>query len=246
MLSGYGLTETTGMGALMDPMHWTDNAIGDIPSSLEVKLVDFPDAGYYAKNNPPQGEIWLRGDSVVDRYYENEKETQDAFTSDGWFKTGDIGEWDKNGHLKLIDRKKNLVKTLNGEYIALEKLESIYRAATIVANICVYAATDKLKPVAIIVPAEPALKKLAKENGVEGNGLEDLVHSEKLNRIILKELQNAGRQGGLSGIEIIEGVVLADEEWTAANGLITAAQKINRKGILSKYQKEVDKAYSGS
>lgn len=246
MLGGYGLTETTGMGALMDPMHWTDNALGDIPSSLEIKLVDFPDAGYYAKNKPPQGEIWLRGASVIDSYYENEKETQEAITSDGWFKTGDIGEWDKNGHLRLIDRKKNLVKTLNGEYIALEKLESIYRAATIVANICVYAATDKLKPVAIIVPAEPALKKLAKENGVEGNGLEDLVHSEKLNRIILKELQNAGRQGGLNGIEIIEGVVLADEEWTAANGLITAAQKINRKGILSKYQKEVDKAYSSS
>ena len=133
------------------------------------------------------------------------------------------------------------------------------------ANICVYAATDKLKPIAIIVPAEPALKKLAKENGVEGNGLEDLVHSEKLNGIILKELQNAGRQGGLTGIEIIDGVVLADEEWTAANvstaliqclflvkylhmlqGLTTAAQKINRKGILSKYQKEVDKAYSST
>lgn len=125
MLSGYGLTETTGMGALMDPLHWTDNALGDIPSSLEVKLVDFPDAGYYAKNNPPQGEIWLRGDSVIDGYYENEKETEQAITSDGWFKTGDIGEWDKNGHLKLIDRKKNLVKTLNGEYIALEKVSLI-------------------------------------------------------------------------------------------------------------------------
>ena len=122
MLGGYGLTETTGMGALMDPMHWTDNALGDIPSSLEIKLVDFPDAGYYAKNKPPQGEIWLRGASVIDSYYENEKETQEAITSDGWFKTGDIGEWDKNGHLRLIDRKKNLVKTLNGEYIALEKV----------------------------------------------------------------------------------------------------------------------------
>lgn len=85
------------------------------------------------------------------------------------------------------------------------------------ANICAYAATDKLKPIAIIVPAEPALKKLAKENSVEGNGLEDLVHSEKLNSIILKELQNVGRQAGLTGVEIIDGVVLADEEWTAAN-----------------------------
>lgn len=86
-----------------------------------------------------------------------------------------------------------------------------------VANICVYAATDKAKPVAIIVPAEPALKQIAEKNGIEGNGLEDLVHSKKLNEIVLKDLQVTGRQGGLSGIEIIDGVVLADEEWNAAN-----------------------------
>lgn len=86
-----------------------------------------------------------------------------------------------------------------------------------VANICVYAAQDKNKPVAIIVPAEPALKKLAQQNGIEGNGLEDLVHSKKLNAIVLKELQNQGRTGGLAGFEMIEGVVLADEEWTPAN-----------------------------
>ena len=122
MLSGYGLTESTAMGALMDPAHWTDRALGDIPSSVEIKLVDFPDAGYYSTNKPPQGEIWLRGDSIIDQYFENEEETAEAITSDGWFKTGDIGEWDPNGHLRLIDRKKNLVKTLNGEYIALEKV----------------------------------------------------------------------------------------------------------------------------
>lgn len=122
MVSGYGLTETTAMGALMDPMHWTDNALGDIPSSIEIKLVDFADAGYYAANKPPQGEIWIRGDSVFDGYFENEEETKESLADDGWFKTGDIGEFDKNGHLRIIDRKKNLVKTLNGEYIALEKV----------------------------------------------------------------------------------------------------------------------------
>ena len=122
MLSGYGLTETTAMGAITDPMHWTDNALGDMPSSVEIKLVDYPDAGYYTTNKPPQGEIWMRGPTIIESYYENEEETKAAITSDGWFKTGDIGEWDSNWHLRLIDRKKNLVKTLNGEYIALEKV----------------------------------------------------------------------------------------------------------------------------
>lgn len=218
MIIGYGLTETTAMGTLQNPMEWTSESIGAMPASVEAKLVDFPDAGYHATNKPnPQGEVWLRGPSIMEGYYQNEKETAEALTSDGWFKTGDIGEWDSRGHLKLIDRKKNLIKTLNGEYIALEKLESVYRSAHVVANICVFADDSKAKPVAIIVPAEPALKKLAADNGVEGSALEELVHSKKLNGAVLKELQNAGRSGGLAGIEIIEGVVLSDEEWTPQN-----------------------------
>ena len=80
-----------------------------------------------------------------------------------------------------------------------------------------YAATDKQTPIAIIVPAEPALKKVASDNNIEGNALEELVHNKKLNAIVLKDLQNAGKQGGLSGIEIISGVVITDEEWTSAN-----------------------------
>jgi long-chain acyl-CoA synthetase len=214
LINGYGLTETTAMGALMDPQAWTDQAHGDIPGSIEMKFVDFADAGYYATNKPnPQGEIWIRGPPVLEQYYENPKETAEAITADGWFKTGDIGEWDHNGHLKIIDRK----KTLNGEYIALEKLESVYRAATVVANICVYADDRRTKPIAIIVPAEPALLKLADKLGVKGSGIDDLSHSAKLQAAVLKELQQAGRQGGLSGIEIIEGVVLANEEWTPQN-----------------------------
>ena len=217
MIIGYGLTETTAMGTLMDPWEWSAESIGAMPGSIEIKLVDFPDAGYYATNKPnPQGEIWIRGPSVLEEYYQNPKETEENLY-DGWFKTGDIGEFDSEGHLKIIDRKKNLIKTLNGEYIALEKLESIYRSANVVGNICVYADQNKAKPIAIIVPSEPALKKLAADNGIEGNSLEELVHSKKLKGIVLRELQNTGRAGGLSGIEIIEGVALSDEEWTPQN-----------------------------
>ncbi|KAK0621558.1 hypothetical protein B0T17DRAFT_494349 [Bombardia bombarda] len=247
MVIGYGLTETSAMGTLQNPTEWTSESIGGMPASVEAKLVDFADAGYFSTNKPnPQGEIWLRGPTVMSGYYENPKETAEALTADGWFKTGDIGEWDKNGHLKIIDRKKNLVKTLNGEYIALEKLESIYRSAPVVANICVYADEQKAKPIAIIVPAEPALKKLASSIGVSGESLEELVHNKKVQQAVLRELQNTGRAGGLSGIEIIEGVVVSDEEWTPQNNLVTAAQKLNRKGIIAKYKKEVAEAYGSS
>lgn len=217
MIGGYGLTETAAMGGLNDPMSWNPDAIGEVPASVEMKLVDFADAGYFTNRSPPQGEIWIRGGSVAEGYFDNEEETKAAFSEDGWFMTGDIGEFDKYGHIKIIDRKKNLVKSLNGEYIALEKLESVYRSAHIVANICIYAAPDQSKPVAIIVPAEPALHQLAKQNGIEGDSIGTLVHNPKLNSIILKEMQQAGRAGGLKSFEIIEGVVLSDEEWTPQN-----------------------------
>lgn len=205
------------MGALMDPASWDDNAIGETPPSVEVKLVDFADAGYFSTNSPPQGEVWIRGMAVTDGYLDLEQENKEAFTQDGWFKTGDIGQFDKNGQLQIIDRKKNLVKTLNGEYIALEKLESIYRSSQVVANICVYAAADKSKPIAIIVPNEPVLKQLAQQHSIQGEGVEDLAHNKKLNGIVLTEMLKTGKGGGLAGIELIEGVAMADDEWTPAN-----------------------------
>jgi long-chain acyl-CoA synthetase len=96
-------------------------------------------------------------------------------------------------------------------------LESKYRSATVVANICVYASTSETHPIALIVPAEQALKKLADTLGVQFHGIGDLVHDEKIKREVLKQLQAVGRRVGLIGIEIIAGVVLVDEDWTPQN-----------------------------
>ena len=93
----------------------------------------------------------------------------------------------------------------------------MYRSATIVANLCVYASITETHPVAIIVPAEPALRKLADTIGVQGHGIGDLVHDEKIQQEVLKQLQAVGRKARLAGIEVIIGVVVADEEWTPQN-----------------------------
>ncbi|KMU78345.1 long-chain-fatty-acid-CoA ligase 1 [Coccidioides immitis RMSCC 3703] len=95
MINGYGLTETAAMGGLNDPMTWNPDAIGEVPASVEMKLVDFAEAGYFTNSNPPQGEIWIRGGSVAEGYFDNEEETKAAFTDDGWFMTGDIAEWNQ-------------------------------------------------------------------------------------------------------------------------------------------------------
>lgn len=234
MLLGYGLTETCAMCNLVEPKRFALGTLGSLVGSVTVKLIDVADAGYYAKNN--QGEILIKGGSVVKEYYKNEKETKDAFTEDGWFKTGDIGEWQQDGGLTIIDRKKNLVKTLNGEYIALEKLESVYRSNPLILNLCAYADQTKVKPIAIVVPQENFLDQL----GFDSNTAYD---DPALVSKFVGSLNATGRSQGLTGIELLQSIVLVHDEWTPENGFVSSAQKLQRKKILKTYEKEVKKAY---
>ncbi|SCU94639.1 LANO_0E07470g1_1 [Lachancea nothofagi CBS 11611] len=244
MLIGYGLTETMANTCILSPAHFDYQVQGDLTGAVTVKLVDVEELGYLAKKN--QGEVWIKGECVMPEYYKNEDETSGAFTDDGWFKTGDIGEWTPKGHLKIIDRKKNLVKTMNGEYIALEKLESVYRSNSLVQNICVYADDTKVKPVAIVVPNEGPVGKLAVDLGLIKNQeqLHNVLHDKKLRKAILDDLLKTGKSQGLSGIEFLQGVAMFDEEWTPQNGFVTSAQKLQRKKILKAVQGQVDEIYS--
>ncbi|KAK7976485.1 hypothetical protein PG989_014948 [Apiospora arundinis] len=240
MISGYGLTETCASGALGCPLQWTPNAIGPVPASVELKLVSLPELNYNAEATPPQGEILLRGKAVLKEYYKNPEETAKAITSDGWFKTGDIGEIDPNGHIKVIDRVKNLVKMQGGEYIALEKVEAVYRGSTYVQNIMVYGDGSHPRAIAILTPNEKSLGELAKSLGVD----EKNMHRDKNVRgAVLKDLLSHAKKGGLSGLEMVSGLVLVDEEWTPANGLTTATSKVNRRVLKDRYKKEIEEAF---
>lgn len=182
-----------------------------MPPSLELKLVSLPDIGYSVSSEPPQGEILLRGPPVAKEYYKNPEETEKAFTSDGWFRTGDIGEVDSVGHVKVIDRVKNLVKLQGGEYIALEKLEAIYRGSVYVNNLMIFGDSSQPRPIAIITPNEKALADLAKSLNVDHDAMH---HSEAVREAVHRDLVIAGKKAGLSGLEIISGVVIVEEEWT--------------------------------
>ncbi|CCK71382.1 long-chain fatty acid-CoA ligase FAA1 KNAG_0G03250 [Huiozyma naganishii CBS 8797] len=246
MLIGYGLTETVANTTILNPSHFEFGVAGDLTGAVTVKLVDVEELGYFAKNN--QGEIWIKGACVTPEYYKNPEETAKVITKDGWFQTGDIGEWVPSGHLKVIDRKKNLVKTLNGEYIALEKLESIYRSNQHVQNICVYADQTQVKPVGIVVPNHKPLLKLAQKIGVVDEGASDVdmdhhLRDPKLQQAALAEFLSTGKQQGLAGIELLAGVVFFPEEWTPQNGYVTSAQKLKRKEILEAVKDDVAKVY---
>jgi long-chain acyl-CoA synthetase len=114
------------MGALSNPETWKYGYTGALETCVEAKLVDVPELGYFVDNDPSQGEVWLRGPSVTSGYLDRDEETAALFDPNGWLKTGDIGEFDKHGLLRIIDRVKNLVKTLNGEYIAIEKVHLLF------------------------------------------------------------------------------------------------------------------------
>jgi long-chain acyl-CoA synthetase len=237
ILNGFGMTESgkffnhderrdslliiplVGMCAIMTPDHFTLGSVGGPVPCCEIKLVDVPDANYLSTNEKPQGEIWVRGSSVAQGYFKQEELTKEVFREDGWLCTGDIGEWNPDGSLNVIDRIKNLVKLSNGEYIALEKLESVYKSALGVGNICVYGDSHQPRPVAIVLPIQAHLKELAKTVNVDtqGKSFEELCENQDITKAFLLELQKQAKQNNLKTPEILHAVYLTHEEWSSEN-----------------------------
>ncbi|CAJ0865938.1 17117_t:CDS:2 [Entrophospora sp. SA101] len=241
ILQGYGMTETCGMCTILTLDQFSYGSVGAPVPCTEIKLVDVPAAGYKATNL--QGEIWIRGPVVTSGYYKNDKATKETFTDDGWLRTGDIGEWRSDGTLNIIDRVKNLVKLSHGEYIALEKLESVYKSAIYVSNICVYADSFQARPVALIIPVEAQIKKLAIEKNIHGSSFEELCKNKEITNVVLQACTAEAKKADFKPAEFLSAITLMSDEWTAQNGLVTAALKIKRKDIQQKYQHDIDVMY---
>ena len=150
VLEGYGLTESTGAVTAAHPWDFSTGNVGSLVSNAEIKLVSVPEMNYLASQN--KGEIWIRGPCVFGGYYKDEEKTRETITEDGWLKTGDIGSFDAVGHLSIIDRKKNIFKMAQGEYVAPEKLENVYMKSSFVSQIFVYGGPLESQLVAIVVP----------------------------------------------------------------------------------------------
>ncbi|KAI8049723.1 hypothetical protein BDF22DRAFT_698376 [Syncephalis plumigaleata] len=243
ILQGYGMTESCGMCSILSPEMFQLKSSGAPVPCVEVKLVDVPEAGYYANADVPQGEVWVRGPAVVNGYYKNPTVTAETFTEDGWLMTGDVGQWNSDGTLSIIDRKKNLVKLSHGEYIALEKIESVYKTAHVVANICVYADSSRSRAVALVHPPEKEIQRIGSELGLSG-GVGDLCEEPAVRKRALEEILAEAKAQGLRGAELIGDVYLCEEEWTAQNGLLTAAQKLKRNDIYRHFKSNIDAMYA--
>ncbi|KAK9720730.1 long-chain fatty acid-CoA ligase [Basidiobolus ranarum] len=246
VLQAYGMTEATAMAAIMNPEVKVIKSNGPPVPCAEIKLVDVPEANYLTSNTPQRGEVWVRGPANMKGYFKNEELTKEILTDDGWLMTGDIGEWLPDGTLGIIDRKKNLVKLSNGEYIALEKLESLYKTSVYADNLCVYADSFQSRPVAIIVCGEEKLRNLAKQRDVDG--YEKMSHGElaqnpKVKKAVHDDLLAIAKRNNFVSAELLHDVCVIDEEWTPENNLLTAAQKLKRRDIAERYKQQIDSMY---
>ncbi|KAI9183426.1 long-chain fatty acid-CoA ligase [Blastocladiella emersonii ATCC 22665] len=249
LIAGFGATESAGLTAVLTPeFGFATKNVGAPMPCVEYKLIDVPEAGYSATAEPPTGEVLLRGPSIMRGYFKQPELTREAMTEDGWFKTGDVGRINPDGTLSLIDRRKNLVKLSNGEYIALEKLESIYAACHYLAKVCIYADPERSFAIAIGNPHPPMVKTLAGKLGidVDSTSVEQLCHDDRVRAAIVKDLATIAKSNGLAPAEYPKAVILADEEWTPQNEMLTAAMKLQRRNINNKYKSEIEKAYKAA
>ncbi|KAJ3432282.1 long-chain-fatty-acid--coa ligase [Anaeramoeba flamelloides] len=235
VVQGYGLTETAAGGAFGNLSNVVLGDIGAPKTSVEAKLVDVPEMEYYAKDN--KGEVWLRGPTVFQGYYKDPEKTKEALTKDKWFKTGDIGRFNKNGSLSIIDRKKNIVKLAQGEYISVEPLENYFIQHKNVAQIWVFGSSYESYPIAFIVPDFDSLEI----KGVEEQ--EDYCKNEDNVKRFEKEIRELGLKFQLKGFEIPRKIYLEPVSFTIESNLLTDTQKLKRFELTKKYDKIIKKLY---
>ena len=211
ILEGYGLTETTGAICVNRLTQYVMGSVGIPVGDVQIKIAD-------------DGEILIKSNKVMTGYYKLPEETKKVL-KDGWFATGDIGEFLPTGELKITDRKKDLIKTSGGKYVAPQKIESFAKESSLVSNVVIYG-DQKKYVVALISVSEKAaqLSKLDLEEKIRNHIAQ--VNSE------------------LAGYESVKKFAITQDQWTVENGLLTPSLKVKRKALIEKYKSELDSLYN--
>ncbi|XP_012659079.1 long-chain-fatty-acid--CoA ligase 5 [Otolemur garnettii] len=236
----YGQTECTGGCTCTSPGDWTSGHVGAPMACNYVKLEDVADMNYFSVNN--EGEICVKGTNVFKGYLKDPEKTKEALDSDGWLHTGDIGRWLPNGTLKIIDRKKNIFKLAQGEYIAPEKIENIYLGSRPVLQIFVHGDSLRSSLVAVVVPDPDVLPSFAAKLGVKGS-LEELCQNQVIKAAILQDLQKIGTESGLKSFEQVKDIFLHLEPFSIENGLLTPTLKAKRAELSKYFRTQIDTLY---
>ncbi|XP_043911777.1 long-chain-fatty-acid--CoA ligase 5 [Protopterus annectens] len=241
IFEAYGQTECTAGCTFSLTGDWSTGHVGaPIPCNV-VKLVDVEDMNYFAANG--EGEVCVKGTNVFKGYLKDPEKTEEALDSEGWLHTGDIGQWQPSGTLKIIDRKKNIFKLAQGEYIAPEKIENIYIRSAPVAQIFVHGDSLQSCLVGIIVPDQAVLPQFAAKNGLSGS-YEDLCKNSVLKKAIIADMVKLGKEAGLKTFEQVKDIYVHPELFTIENGLLTPTLKAKRAEIVKLFKEQIDNLYA--
>jgi long-chain acyl-CoA synthetase len=227
IFEGYGLTETSPTIAVNRLSAFKIGTVGKIVGGLQVNIAD-------------DGEILLKGPTVFQGYWQMPDQTREAFTGDGWFKTGDIGQLDSDGFLSITDRKKDLVKTSGGKFIAPQPIENALKANVLIAQAAVIGDRRKFASV-IISPHFPLLEDWAHANGVTFTAHTELVNAPKVRELYVGIVEDLNKK--LAHFETIKKVLLVADEWSMATGEITPTLKLKRRVIEAKYKDQIEALY---
>lgn len=240
IVEGYGQTECTAPCTLTFPGDYNAGHVGPPIGACNVKLVDVPDMEYYASNN--EGEICVKGPTVFQGYLKDPEKTAEVLDKDGWLHTGDIGKWQDNGCLKVIDRRKHIFKLSQGEYIAPEKLENIFIRSLFVAQIFVHGESLKSCLVAVVIPDQEYLMHWARENSISGT-FQELCRNNIVKKSILDDLSRLGKLSGLKSFELLKDIYVHSDVLSVDNGLLTPTLKTKRPECRKYFLSQIENMY---
>lgn len=228
LVIGYGLSETTATVTLYPDTDYVFGSVGVTLPGVEVSIGE-------------NDEILVKGPTVMRGYYNKPEATREAFTTDGWFRTGDAGHFDAAGQLVLTDRIKDLFKTSNGKYIAPQALETRLGEDKYIEQVAVIGDNRKFVT-AIIIPAFEALKEYARRKHIQYRNIDELIHNSEIIKMLTERIERL--QKGFAGFEKIKKFTLIPREFSMEEGELTNTLKIRRPVISRHFAREIEAMYA--
>ncbi len=229
ILEGYGMTESSAGSVVNHPADYRLGSVGLVFPGTELKIAE-------------DGEILIKGPGVMEGYHNLPEQTTEALTDDGWLRTGDIGEVDADGFLRITDRKKDLFKTSGGKYIAPSAIESQFKAICPYASQFLVHGNERNFCVAVITLDPEAMAGWAEENGMAGSSYAQIMSSQQVKDMVAGYVETLNSR--LNRWETIKKWVLLDHDLTVESGELTPSLKVKRKVVEDNYKDEIDALYS--
>lgn len=232
VFAGYGLTETSPLVSVNFQGAQRMGSVGKPIPGVKV-LIDEQVEGH---KDDGQGEVIVLGPNVMKGYHHRDEETRAAMTEDGGFRTGDLGCLDGDGFLFILGRRKEQYKLESGRYVVPGHLEEQLKQSPYILHALIYG-EDRPYNVALLAANPDALAKWAKKEGLSFSGTEAMLRSERVKEHLRSEVERCSQEYRL--FEKIQDIALADEEFTAENGLLTHTLKLRRREVWQKYGKRI-------